>query len=76
VTVPIHMINGKPTKTKDIVHYTDASGMKHAAKIEHIDGNDANLHIFHAHGAAANASLTSVPHSPTGIPHSWNHLED
>ena len=73
---PIHTINGKPTKSKDIVHYTDDTGLKHAAKIEHINGNETNLHVFHAHGTAANVHLTAVPHSATGSPHSWTHFED
>lgn len=61
-------------KPGDIVHYTDHAGLRHAAKVEHVSGSTANLHILHAHGDVHNRHEYSVPLSATPAPHTWTHL--
>lgn len=71
-----HTVNGKKTAVKDIVHYTDQQGAKHAARIEAVSGNEAHLHVFHAAGSAQDSHEEAVPHSATGAPHSWTHFPE
>jgi hypothetical protein len=68
-----HTVNGKLTKVHDHVHYTDSTGRKHKLTIDHVDGNKANLS-----GTIDGQfkQFTSVPHSPDGEYHTWNHYED
>jgi hypothetical protein len=69
-------VNGKKTAVKDVVHYTDHEGIRHAARIEQLAGNEARLNIFHSTNGSNDTHLEAVPHSATGVRHSWNHLPD
>jgi hypothetical protein len=67
-----HIINGKPTIHGDIVHYTDHSGISHAALIKHIepegDGHVADLHVFLS-TAASMSHVGAVPPKGAPAPH-------
>jgi hypothetical protein len=74
------VIQGKNVTYGTMVHYTDNTGMKHAALVKHVEpdpatgGYRAHLHQFHR----TNGSDThheNVPHSPMGMPHSWDHMD-
>lgn len=73
-TEPESTINGRATRVGHKVRYTDSAGKHHDAKIQRLDGENADLETDADGGGPR--QFTGVPHSPDPIGHSWSHYPD